>query len=162
MINNMNNLKYFQTKDYPAPPYLINLAFSSFFNCSLCKSLSELMTSAIFISSDLDSSRTFPGSFKSPTGPAYCSKNLKASHIICKAYFLSSAIVINAITPDYKQSCSMKAVPFLVSRSNEIDWSLHIWKNCLYWIFVKPGWCRYLQYMKHLYSSNFLLCWTDV
>ena len=116
----MNNLKYFQTKDYPAPPYLINLAFSSFFNCSLCKSLSELITSAIFISSDLDSSRTFPGSFKSPTGPAYCSKNLKASHIICKAYFLSSAIVINAITPDCKQSCSIKAVPFLVSRSNEI------------------------------------------
>jgi hypothetical protein len=120
------------------------------------------MTSTILISSDLDSSSIFPGSFKSPTGPAYCSRNLNASHIIYNAYFLSSAIVINAITPDYKQSYSMKAVPFLVSRSNDIDCNLHIWKNCLYWIFVKPGWCKYLQYMKHLCSSNFLLCWTDV
>ena len=62
------------------------------------------MTSTILISSDLDSSRIFPGSFNSPTGPAYYSKNLKASHIIYKVSFLSSAIVMRAITPDCKQS----------------------------------------------------------
>ena len=62
------------------------------------------MTSTIFISSDLDSSKMFPGSFNSPTGPAYYSRNLNASHIICKDYFLSSAMVINAMTPDCKQS----------------------------------------------------------
>jgi hypothetical protein len=42
----------------------------------------------------------FPGSAMDPDVPAYCSINLKASHIIFKASFLSSAIVIMARTLD--------------------------------------------------------------
>lgn len=115
------------------------------------------MTSAILISSDLDSSKTFPGSESPPADPAYCSMNLKASFIMASVSFLSSAMVIMARTPDCRQSCSMKAVPLRDSRSNEIDWSLHIWKNALYWILETPGWCRYLQYMKDLCSEKSLL-----
>jgi len=89
-------------------------------------------TSAILISSDLDSSSMFPGSDSDPAEPAYYSINLKASFIMAKVSFLSSAIVIIARTPDCKQSWSMKAVPFLDSRSKEMDYSLHIWKNALY------------------------------
>jgi hypothetical protein len=81
----------------------------------------ELITSDILISSDLDSSSMLPGSVSVPELPAYCSMNLKASHIIARVSFLSSAIVIMARTPDWRQSYSIKAVPFLDSRSKEMD-----------------------------------------
>jgi hypothetical protein len=81
----------------------------------------EENTSVIFISSDRDSSSMLPGSERAPAEPAYYSINLKASFIMASVSFLSSAIVIIARTPDYKQSWSMKAVPFLDSRSNEMD-----------------------------------------
>ena len=123
----------------PAPPYLICLAFSSFLSYNLFKRRMELITSDILISSDLDSSSIFPGSARVPELPACCSMNLKASHIIAKVSLRSSAIVIMASTPDWRQSCSMKAVPFLDSRSKEIDYSLHMWKNALYCIFEIPG-----------------------
>jgi hypothetical protein len=92
----------------------------------------ELMTSAIFISSDLDSSRKLPGSVSLPAEPACYSMNRNAWFIIARASFRSSAMVIMASTPDCKQSWSMKAVPFLDSRSKEILYNLHIWKNALY------------------------------
>ena len=59
-------------------------------------------------------------------------ENLKASFIMAKVSLRSSAIVIIAITPDYRQSYNMKAVPFRDSRSNEIDCNRHMWKNDLY------------------------------
>lgn len=125
------------------------------------------MTSEIFISSDRDSSSMLPGSGRAPALPAYYSKNLKASFIIASVSFRSSAMVIIAMTPDYKQSCNINAVPFLDSRSNEIDCKRHMWKNDLYWILDRPGWCRYLQYIKlraseksRLYSE--LFCIRDV
>jgi len=55
----------------------------------------------------------------------------------------------------------MKAVPFLDSRSKDMDYSLHMWKNALYWILEIPGWCRYLQYMKLRYSEKSLLWSTE-
>ena len=74
----------------------------------------------------------FPGSGSCPALPACYSKNLKASFIMAKVSLRSSAIVIIAITPDYRQSYNMKAVPFRDSRSNEIDYNRHMWKNDLY------------------------------
>lgn len=106
------------------------------------------MTSEILISSERDSSSMFPGSGSAYACPACCSRNLKASTIMASDSLRSSEMVIIAMTPDCKQSWSMKAVPFRDSRSKEIDWSLHIWKKDLYCILDRPGWCKYLQYMK--------------
>lgn len=150
----------------PAPPYLIMRAFSSFLTCVLCSKRIELMTSVILSSSERDSSIMLPGSVSVYTLPACCSRNLNASFIIERLSFLSSAMVIMAMTPDYRQSWSMKAVPFRDSRSKEMDCSRHIWKNDLYWIFERPGWCKYLQYMKQrdseksrLYSEYWRECY---
>ena len=126
----------------------------------MCNKRIELITSFILISSDRDSSIMLPGSCKATAVPACYSMNLNASHIIPNVSFLSPAIVIIANTPDYKQSCNINAVPFLDSRSKEIDYSLHMWKNALYYILEIPGWCRYLQYMKLLYSEKSRLCST--
>ena len=138
----------------PDAPYLIYFVFSSFLTWYLWSNLIELITSTILISSLLDSSSMFPGSERFPALPACYSMNLKASHIIASDSLRSSAMVIMANTPDWRQSWSMKAVPLRDSKSKEIDWRRHMWKNALYWILDTPGWCRYLQYMKDLCSEK--------
>ena len=64
--------------------------------------------------------------------PAKSSINLNASHIFLRDSVRSWAIVIKAISPLCRQSCSMKVVPVLCSRSNDTDLSLHMWKKVLY------------------------------
>ena len=127
------------------------LSFSSFFIMVLYINLTELITSARSISSVLDSSIadiTPPGPRTLLTDPAWFSRNLKASTIIWRHSFLSSAIVIMAIKLLYRQSWSMKVEPWRLSRSKDIDSNRHMWKKDLYWMLASPGWWRYLQYIK--------------
>jgi len=111
------------------------LSFSSFFIMVLYIRRTELMTSAMSISSVLDSSMaliTPPGPRTLLIEPAWFSRNLKASTIICRHSLRSSAMVIMAIRLLYRQSWSIKVEPYLFSRSKDIDSRRHMWKKDLY------------------------------
>ena len=94
----------------------------------------EPITSAASISSDLASSSYFPilACCIMLVFPASSSMNLKASTIMRSDSVLSSAMVIRAMRPDYRQSYSMNVVPFLRSRSKDTERRRHMWKKVLY------------------------------
>ena len=73
--------------------------FSSFLTTVLYIKRTVLMTSAMSTSSVLASSMAVNAPLVLPTAPAWFSKNLKASTIICMVSLRSSAIVIIAMTP---------------------------------------------------------------
>ena len=56
------------------------------------------------------------------------------------------------ITPLDRESNRQKVEPERDSISKEMPSNLHIWKKVLYWILVKPGWCRKSAYMNPLGS----------
>ena len=66
--------------------------------------------------------------------------------------FLCTPIVNMPITPLARQSYRQKVDPDLLSISNEIDSSLHIWKNVLYYMLASPEWFKKLQNIKPLGS----------
>ena len=113
-------------------------------------SLIEPMTSAASTSSLLLSSIYFPIMFCCMTLvlPASSSINLNASTIYLRDSVRSSAMVISAMRPDYRQSWSMNVVPILRSRSNETDLRRHMWKNVLYWMRLSPSCLKCFTYMK--------------
>lgn len=65
--------------------------------------------------------------------------NVIASCIKLTAACLCAPIVNIPMTAEGRVSYRQKVEPDLFSMSKEIDSSLHMWNNVLYWILPKPG-----------------------
>jgi len=61
---------------------------------------------------------------------------------------LCTPIVSIPSTPLARQSKRQKVEPERLSISKEIDSRRHMWKNVLYWMLARPGWCKKLQNIK--------------